>query len=251
MWRSVYDSVQGTSHVGSGVACQDACRVATVSTPDGEIFIGICADGAGSATHSDIGSALACDTLLTLASSYAHAHGLPLRVSPDQLITWYIEVQRRLTVEAASLGIAPRELACTLLLAIVGPTDAVFSQVGDGAVVAKANDAYSAVFWPQSGEYVNTTNFLTSDELAAVLEIRHIEDVFTDVAMFSDGLERLVLKFSDRTVHSPFLDPLFEKLRSTEDVEQLFAPLRDFLNSKGINERTDDDKTLILASRVN
>jgi hypothetical protein len=197
-----------------------------------------------------VGSLIACDALTALATSGIQELDSTLEVSAGEVVRWYLEAQNRLTDEASNLGVAPRELACTLLLSLVGPESAVIAQVGDGATVVKTQSGYSPAIWPQKGEYANTTNFLTSDRLSEVLEIRHIEDVVTDIAMFSDGLEGLVLKLSEREVHRPFLETLFTQLRNTKDVETLFGPLRDFLDSKSVNERTDDDKTLILASRI-
>ena len=65
-----------------------------------------------------------------------------------------------------------------------------------------------------------------------------------------DGLERLVLKFEDQTVHEPAIIPMLNAIRKSETGEEFFVPLREFLNSKSINERTDDDKTLVLATRL-
>jgi hypothetical protein len=43
---------------------------------------------------------------------------------------------------------------------------------------------------------------------------------------------------------------MFKALRSTDDYGALAGPLRAFLDSPQVNARTDDDKTLILATRV-
>jgi hypothetical protein len=63
----------------------------------------------------------------------------------------------------------------------------------------------------------------------------------------TDGLQRLALDFTARTPHLPFFQPLFAALRAAPDVESLAGPFREFLDSQRINERTDDDKTLVLA----
>ena len=70
--------------------------------------------------------------------------------------------------------------------------------------------------------------------------------------MFSDGLQRLALDFAKTIPFEPFFQGLFPSVRamSADDGEKLTQSLTDFLNSPRINERTDDDKTLILATRV-
>ena len=65
----------------------------------------------------------------------------------------------------------------------------------------------------------------------------------------TDGLERLALKFNSQTPHTPFFEPLFRALQSTADVDSLNSGLRSFLTSDSVHNRSDDDKTLILATR--
>ncbi|MGA0525444.1 protein phosphatase 2C domain-containing protein, partial [Escherichia coli] len=62
---------------------------------------------------------------------------------------------------------------------------------------------------------------------------------------------RLALAFETKLPHQPFFEPMFSVLRRTEpsDCEGLSAQLGQFLNSPQVNERTDDDKTLVLATR--
>ena len=66
----------------------------------------------------------------------------------------------------------------------------------------------------------------------------------------TDGLQMLALNFAGRTAHRPFFEPMFRRLRSAAPGEGLPLALRRFLNSPAVNGRSDDDKTLILATRV-
>ncbi|MEX0611687.1 MAG: hypothetical protein WD229_06175, partial [Pirellulales bacterium] len=63
------------------------------------------------------------------------------------------------------------------------------------------------------------------------------------------GLERLALRFDSHTAHEPFFAPLFRVLQSANDLDGLNEGLRQFLASDSVQARSDDDKTLILASR--
>ncbi len=165
------------------------------------------------------------------------------------LLGWFREVHEALLREAQRREIVPRQLACTLLVAVVGEHSAVFAQVGDGVIVIREDDEYRAVFWPQSGEYVNTTHFVTdaSFEDAFQCERRGRVD---EVSLLTDGLQMLALNFGAKTVHRPFFAPMFELLRQTSAHEELIVPFRQFLDSPSVNARTDDDKTLILATRL-
>ena len=74
-----------------------------------------------------------------------------------------------------------------------------------------------------------------------------------ELALFTDGLQALALHFVSREVHAPFFEPMFERLRQEPpgDAPGLEAELRAFLDSAEVNRRTDDDKTLVLATRGN
>ena len=71
------------------------------------------------------------------------------------------------------------------------------------------------------------------------------------MAVFSDGLERLVLNFAQKQPHAPFFDRMFGPVERSErvgDDRDLKTALRRYLDTPSVNERTDDDKSLILAS---
>ncbi|MCA9241884.1 MAG: hypothetical protein KDA37_16855, partial [Planctomycetales bacterium] len=70
---------------------------------------------------------------------------------------------------------------------------------------------------------------------------------FEEVALFTDGLERLALKFEGQTAHAPFFAPLFQAVRDTRDSQGLNEELSRFLKSEHVQNRSDDDKTVILA----
>ena len=67
--------------------------------------------------------------------------------------------------------------------------------------------------------------------------------------MLTDGLQMLALDFKAARVHDRFFEPLFRTVRNSPDEEALRTSLLEFMDSKRVNERTDDDKTLLLATR--
>ena len=109
---------------------------------------------------------------------------------------------------------------------------------------------YQNVFWPQSGEYVNTTNFITDPRFESFLEFTWRDAPEDEVALFTDGLQMLGLNFRDKQAHGPFFAPMFQSLQKQDKPEDLIGPLRAFLESPELAERTDDDKTLVLATRI-
>ena len=160
-WKLLFGSAKGTSHERTGEPCQDfaLCRHFRVGTTP--ILVATCADGAGSAIRAQIGARLACTTFLNLAVT-AIADGLPIVDIDSQHVRHWLGLARaRLSLEACLSNLDLHDFACTLLTAISSPEGSVFSQIGDGAIVIRKDQGYEVVFWPQSGEFANTTNFLT------------------------------------------------------------------------------------------
>jgi hypothetical protein len=250
MWKFVNESVGGTSHRLSGAACQDASFVTPFRSEADVGLILACSDGAGSATESEFGSRLACDSVVHLAMQFLQSGKTVADLSPETLLDWMRSVHLALNAEAERRTTTPRELACTLLLCIVGQTAAACAQIGDGAIVISEGGGYRPVFWPQSGEYQNFTFFLTDPKFERNVHFEIINRAVLEVAIFSDGLQMLALKYDTKAAHQPFFAPLFSALRASSDAQDLIVPMREFLDSPRVNDRTDDDKTLILATRL-
>lgn len=255
-WRFVLASEIGTAHARLTTPCQDAsfCDVVTHEA-DGPVLIAVISDGAGSAEKSDVGSQLTCRVVWREISarleSIASVADLDRSFADNLLQT----IQGELDAKAALDGLATREYACTLLAAIVGAHSATFIQVGDGAIVVSAegeDSDYSWVFWPSTIEYENVTVFVTDVRAAHYLAFANTPQPITDLALFSDGLQRLALNYATRSVHLPFFRSMLAVLKATPDgsVAGLTPALRSFLSSPQVNERTDDDKSLILAVRT-
>ncbi|OBR54756.1 PP2C family serine/threonine-protein phosphatase [Paraburkholderia tropica] len=249
-WSVIGSSVVGSSHSQSSDPCQDSCfYYVTVDATGASYLVALAADGAGSAKFGEVGSELACETggqtlLAAVEASGEEAFSSSLASSVLQTVRVKIEGA------ASARGVPTRELACTLLGAVIGPTQAMYFQIGDGAIVVRHDDGLSPVFWPESGEYANMTYFVTDANASEHLYYEE-RDTTDEVALFTDGLQRLALVFATETAHAPFFEPMFKALRASSDeqTDELCAALKRFLSSDAINERTDDDKTLILATR--
>jgi hypothetical protein len=167
---------------------------------------------------------------------------------------WLDAVRKAITDYANDAEHEVRDYACTLLFALVGVEAAVFLQIGDGVIVVKDQDQHwSWVFWPERGEFANTTFFVTDvaadDHLR--FEQRHVS--IDEIALLSDGIEPLVLHYASRTVHVPFFDRMFGPVHRSKVIGEdlaLSQDLETYLSSSAILERTDDDKTLVLATRL-
>ena len=253
-WRIAAASSIGTSHIKHGSVCQDshACRV--LHDADGEeVIVLVASDGAGSAAHAEVGSQCACDTIIEATDVYFVKDRHVADITPDDARAWIEHVQRAIAFRADREGCVVRDYACTLLVAVVGLEAAAFLQIGDGAMVATDETGdWSWIHWPQRGDYANTTFFVTEDGALDQLAFDVIQRRIDDVAVFTDGIEPLVLHYATKTVHSPFFQAMLGPVVAscTAGLDQtLSAGLEKYLASPKVTERTDDDKTLILATR--
>ena len=246
----------GTSHERCGVPCQDAgaCRVLAIPGDNRQVLIAAVADGAGSAPRSAEGSSLAVRMFLSDFAAIVDGDPDLGSIGRADAVGWLLRLRREIGLVAAEAGSTSDEFACTFLGVVAGAGRTVLLQIGDGAIVVDRGDGggHRAVFWPQHGEFANTTNFVTQDGFEAVLAFEVIERGVTELALFSDGIERLVLDMASETVHSPALSPIFRWLaEAAPDAGETgpSAGLSAYLRSARINERTDDDKTLVMAVR--
>jgi Protein phosphatase 2C len=249
MWNLLCESVLGVSHETTGLPCQDHSLGEWVQTDGETVLLLACADGAGSATYAEVGAKIACEALASEVKE-ALANGLGVsQIDRGTMSGWYRRARGHLTLEADLHSTGIREFACTLLTAVVGEKTAVFSQIGDGAIIFHKGDTYRTAFWPQSGEYLNTTNFLTDEDFEQRMDFLAHPEPVAELSLLTDGLQMLALRYADKSVHGPFFQAMFQALRATDFPSTLQKPLRDFLTSPSVNRRTDDDKTLILATR--
>lgn len=252
-WRFVGSSVRGTAHQRSGVPCQDAHEARIVGEgPDGPVLVLACADGAGTAELGQDGARIACARIVELAAErVAQGHGVR-QMDDGMLRLWIDRAAETLALQAEAAGRRSRDYACTLLVALVDDYGAAFAQVGDGAIVVGDGEGYAPVFWPQSGEYANTTFFITDPPERRPVCTAVRAPGPAEVALFTDGVQSLALRFADRTAHAPFFALFFPALRAQPpgEAQALRAELDAFLSSDPVNQRTDDDRTLVIATRL-
>lgn len=253
-WRCVYASVVGVAHLADGRDCEDACAVERLVLPEFDsALLLVAADGAGSAAQGGMGAALACRTFLSAAATCLAATDPP-DWTAELAIGLLDGVREALIQQAEQAELPLREFACTLLAAAVTAEQALFLQIGDGAIVIGAGEHYQPVFWPQSGEYANETRFVTDADAASQLQCTVLTEPVLEIALLTDGLQPLALHYQQRQAHTPFFQPIFQQLRASDAEPDsgatLTAALERFLASPAVNARTHDDKTLILASRL-
>lgn len=246
-WNWAAASRRGVAHARCGEARQDAFRIVPPPDGGGHLSIVVC-DGAGSASHGGAGAAVAAWTLASCARSWlAAARRLP---DPDGAACWVLLARERILRAAARRKLDARDFATTVVAAVSDGSSTLTIHVGDGAVAARNSaGAWIALSWPEQGEYASMTRFLTDDG-ALSLRIERHDFAIDRLAVMSDGLERLALDFRAGQPHAGFLDPMAEPLavRGGRGHDLLLSrSLATYLDGDRVNQRTDDDKTLVMA----
>jgi hypothetical protein len=246
-WRWAAASRIGTSHLRAGTRKQDAYTVKVLA---GDALCVVVSDGAGSASHGGQGASLVCRLLSTAFRDWIAKHAdLP---EDEQIREWIDMVRDRLSLVAERHGLTKRQFASTLILLVARGTDLLTLQIGDSALVGRRDGAWEALCWPENGEFASTTYFVTDDPEPR-LHIDRRDNDYDAFAAFSDGIESLALQHAEEQPHARFFDPMIKPVDQAADrgkLPALSAALGRYLDGPAICDRTDDDKTLVLASRA-
>lgn len=253
-WRFASASAIGTTHERFGEACQDrhACQVWVNGTRTLAVAV---ADGAGSASQPETGAEIACAVFLEQVRVFLQNSRSIKDVTRSDTCGWLTAVQEAISDHARRCGLHAQEYACTLVFAAVDTHSAVFIQLGDGGIVIpEERGGWELVFWPQRGEFVDSTFFVTDRSAVDKLKFDRIDRRLDDIAVFSDGVEPIALVDASKSVFAPFFDDVFSFVRKSRMIGQdleLSTQLAHYLSSPKIAQRTNDDKTLVLATRRN
>lgn len=278
-WKIVGASVVGTSHKSVNRDCEDYRGFRTLE--NGSIIIAI-ADGAGSASHASEGAKYVVEKSLDIMANATDEYiqledeqqcqewlkkvlkeirsSLEKKVrsevfqntSSEQKSSQFIVISNSIKEDSEDVeawqGVL-RAYATTLLLVIITKRWLMAGQIGDGVVVVQNNDSsLEALTRPSHGEYINESNFITDTDYLQYAQYKIIPSSNVQgVSLLTDGLQMLALDFVSNTPHNPFFSPLF---RLVTDESFTTEALSHFLESERVCERTDDDKTIVLAVRL-
>ena len=246
-YKFYYSSQIGTSHIKTNTPKQDDLGILNCVINDKEYLISAVADGAGSAKYSQISSKHICKFLIKKMQNWLKENELA-NFSKEIVISWIKEFQNILNrfIRVNKLSTI-RDFATTILFAILSDSKNIFFQIGDGAIVVGNSEKLECVFLPQKGEYANTTHFIVEQNFENNLAFKVFDESFERVAMHTDGIENISL-IKLETPHLGFFNPFFdcladEPLGYNKDVSE---ELGEFLSSNDVNQRTDDDKTMVV-----
>ena len=230
-WSYAYAFRPGEGHE----RCDDVCVCETL----GDTIIMAVADGAGSAEKAHAGSSLACQVFVEMA--------IPLYAGTLEPSCLLAAIRERVPEGEAEA------YSCTLVGAVAGPKGAFFIQVGDGACVYRSNstDEFQIAIWPEETEFLNQTYFVTMADAEDHMQVHRVDHPVSELALFTDGLQHLVLDLKTKAPHQPFFESVFKRLSDVPE-HDLKASwwLERTLGSDPVTKRTDDDTSIVVARRI-
>jgi hypothetical protein len=249
-WRLLAASTAGTSHLRRGIPCQDAHQVLSLANGG---FVAAAADGAGSAKHSDRGSRIAVECAVAYL---ADAVGSASCLDEDSCRRLLQNALEKVRSDIAAACVSPldsgeasrsSDFATTLLMCFAAGSTLAACQVGDGAIVELENGVVRALTLPVRGEYLNETTFVTSEDFmaSASFAVKEVHDT-QSLTIFTDGIQSLAMRLSDDAPFAPFFQNIHAYACSPKANSDA---LKAFLDSERVCERTDDDKTIVVAVR--
>jgi hypothetical protein len=251
-WGWVGACSAGTSHLRSGAGCDDSAACFEIRSTGGDpILVAVVSDGAGSAKLSRLGSLIVTSAFCRSAKAFFSNGGQASRIDEDVAAEWLDDIRDRIDRRALLLGQSPKVFAATLVGVVVQRDAAAIIHVGDGACALRlrGQTEWQVPSWPTQGEYASTTYFVTDDPFPRVT-VSTLVGAVDEIALFTDGLERLALDFARGEAFQRFFETMFPALRKTAACGRqrgLSEQLRSFLDGSVVNDRTDDDKSLIMA----
>lgn len=245
-WIVAAAAATGSAHLARAIDCEDRLDVRVHRRRDGAARLAaFVSDGAGSAACAAQGADAA---VAAAAEVIAAAPEAPLD-----------EALARASLAAARAALAAladrqqrrlRDFACTLVGVVADESGWLALQLGDGAAVLDDGEGLQLALPPMNGEFANMTRFVSDDDAQAQLAWRSDDRTPGAVALFSDGLQRLLIDLATLRPHAPAFERLFGAMRRTDvGTQARHEALSRFLRSEPVTARTDDDTALVLAVR--
>jgi hypothetical protein len=249
-------SVTGYSHLRAGIECQDAHRHLYERTTGAYVLA--VADGAGSRRRSAEGASLAVGVAVEELSQRLARSAVPpdSHAWSDLLSTSFEAIVTAFRATTERIGSSSAEFATTLTVAVLAPPWLGMISLGDGVIVAVAEQAdgtpgfHLVMSAPPTGEYVNETCFLTSSGAYDQVAVRVLCDPgLIALVLGTDGITPLAVKRDgvSQRPNETFVEPVLRSMRSARSDPAAVSRL---LLQERLTRLSADDKTLLAAVRA-
>ena len=129
-------SIQGKGHIEKGVVCQDSNKVDRIKSGH---YIGIVADGVGSAAHSDIGSNIAVKSLFQYCNDHIEKNSSSEAIE-GILFEGYSHALEQIEQYVKKQGAVIDDFDTTLSSVVYDGKNVVYGHAGDGGIIIRCLD---------------------------------------------------------------------------------------------------------------
>lgn len=247
-WIVTRGSVTGTSHTSQGEEKQDS--IAVVEDIHGNVSFCL-SDGAGSSKNSKFSSSITSQFMaqeLSKLPSMIEERGTGSWIN-DYIIQCIINLRAALYEKFDTYDL--RDYHCTLVSGIFFKNTCLVAHIGDGAVLSGTvsldnNECLlnEKLYFsePENGEYKNETYFLTEPNWLKHLRIKVVPNVSWLIAGTDGGID--LLSVGDRLQDQLVLEILTDLIDCPSSERN--QNLERIMSSDKADEKTNDDKTLII-----
>ena len=256
-WQWVRARAIGTAHMRYNIECQDFVICRKIATSTNSILAAVVSDGAGSVPRAARGAKVTCQSLIRAIRNYFQEDTTTQQenldtIDEDIIRGWIDEIRVRLTQISIQEQRSLHDYSATLVAVLANHKSALVIHIGDGAAVVRTQGSqeWYVPSWPFHGIYASMTVFVTSCDFEQYLRIIRLPMPLDRIAVFSDGLEHLVLDHVKKCAHIPFFDKIFKPLEASDLIGHhymLSDRLKHYLASDNVCQYTHDDTSLILA----
>lgn len=199
-WILASASSIGKAHLENSLPCQDSFKVKKLSRNCG---ITIIADGAGSCSHSQLGSKYLVENGISLFSTELIKTKFLKKKKPLRKDHWrklvlrcFDQLQSGLSELADKRNIQLKDISSTIIVVAFSPLGIMSAHIGDGrAAFCDKKLEWKPIIKPFSGDEAGTTVFFTTkvvwEQPTEYIKTKIIKDEITGFSLLSDGMEKI------------------------------------------------------------
>lgn len=242
-WKISGVSLAGNKHLKVGKETQDKIYSKKVN---GAVGISL-ADGAGSYEKSEIGA----ETVTEGSIDYVIKNFDKLFKMNENEISKNIVnyLHKKLNKKALELNVEKKELSSTLLFAVLKANKGIIGHIGDGVIGKISKNILNVISYPDNGEYINSTFFVTAEKAEQNFRIQKIQnfDNIQGIFIMSDGTAESFYNRKEKKLAKAIAN-IAEWLTEYEEEEVKKALIDNF--NKQILTKTEDDCSFNLMVKV-
>lgn len=242
MWKIVSHKEKGLSHQKNNLPCQDR----TYNLSKNEVCVISLADGAGSCKHSELGaSAVTKKVCEILCDEFDYLYNLDeISVAKKIMSNCILDIKDRFDNISSNI----KDFSSTLLFVAVKKDKYIIGHIGDGVIGCRYNNKLDVISYPQNGEYINSTYFITNTNDVDKFNIfkGDMKDIDSFILM-SDGISESLYNKNTQNL-SNATNTIIDWLdnNSTKKIEKALKSNFENLFMK----KTTDDCSLIVMKKV-